>query len=241
MYHYNEIEPIFARKKRLGFSKKLLYHLVHLLKISNKASQELLINGSVKVNDLLIKSNVLIEEEDSITVNGKLLKEGRKFSYFMFHKPKGIECTMDPLIKDNLLAFLPQKDLFNIGRLDKASTGLLIFTNDGRIYDKVLRHENDLEKEYWVSVDQNLKEEQLNQLRSGIKIMGKMTLPCTVERLSENSFKIILKQGLNRQIRRMCFKLGLEVISLHRVRIGLLLLGNLETGKCKAIKKSDIF
>ncbi len=121
-----------------------------------------------------------------------------------------------------------KEELFPVGRLDKESEGLLILTNDGRTFDKTLRSEHQIEKEYLVTVDKEITEHFIVKMSSGINILGKMTLPCKVEQFDDFTFKIILIQGMNRQIRRMCYKLGYEVLQLIRIRIGEVSLGNLQ-------------
>ena len=138
---------------------------------------------------------------------------------------------------DNLKAILPfEADIFPVGRLDKESEGLLLLTNDGTVYDKILRNENKTEKDYIVQVDKPITSEFLETMSDGIVIMGKKTLPCQLIQIDDFAFKITLIQGLNRQIRRMCYKLDYEVLSLKRVRIGDVNLENLKAGEYRILE-----
>lgn len=224
----------------MGFSTKLQYFLVKRLGISNKEVQQLLMDKKVKINGNVISSNPEVEPEDEIAVNGKIVQAAKTFKYLAYYKPRGVETTLNPEIPDNLINILPFSDVFPVGRLDKASEGLLILTDDGRYYDKILRKENKTEKEYLVKVDKPITEEFIENMASGMKIMGKMTLPCKVMRVWDMEFRIVLIQGLNRQIRRMCYKLGYEVLFLQRIRIGNVFLDKLGPGMWREISKTDL-
>ena len=152
-------------------------------------------------------------------MNGNILQEAKKLIYIAYYKPRGIETTLNTDIADNLKNILPFKDdVFPVGRLDKESEGLLLLTNDGTLYDKILRNENKTEKEYLVKVDKEITKSFLETMSSGITIMSKKTLPCKLVQIDETYFQNYLIQGLNRQIRRMCYKLNFEVLSLKRIR-----------------------
>lgn len=200
----------------------------------------MLMDKKVKINGNVISSNPEVEPEDEIKVDGKIVQAAKTFKYLAYYKPRGVETTLNPEIPDNLINILPFSDVFPVGRLDKASEGLLILTDDGRYYDKILRKENKTEKEYLVKVDKPITEEFIENMASGIKIMGKMTLPCEVIKVSDSEFRIVLVQGLNRQIRRMCYKLGYEVLFLQRIRIGNVFLDKLEPGMWREISKTDL-
>ncbi len=200
----------------------------------------MLMEKKVKINGNVISSNPEVEPEDEIKVDGKIVQAAKTFKYLAYYKPRGVETTLNPEVPDNLIKILPFSDVFPVGRLDKASEGLLILTDDGRYYDKILRKENKTEKEYLVRVDKPITEEFIENMASGIKIMGKMTLPCEVIKVSDSEFRIVLVQGLNRQIRRMCYKLGYEVLFLQRIRIGNVFLDKLEPGKWREISKTDL-
>ena len=205
----------------MTFRKRLQYLLVKRLDISNKNALALILEGRLKINGQPIFENVVLNLEDSVIFDERTLQEGKAFFYIAFYKPRGIETTLNSDIQDNLKDILPFKEaLFPIGRLDKESEGLLILTNDGRVFDKTLRSEHQIEKEYLVKVDREIDEDFIQNMSSGINILGKITLPCRVEKIDSFSFRIILIQGINRQIRRMCYKLNYEVLQLIRVRIG---------------------
>jgi 23S rRNA pseudouridine2604 synthase len=157
---------------------------------------------------------------DVVHIDGKPLKENPPLLYIAYHKPVGIVCTTDLKEPKNIINQIshPQR-LFPIGRLDKASHGLIFLTNDGDIVNKVLRAGNNHEKEYIVSVNKPINEGFLQKMKSGIPILGTITKPCIVFQIDKFSFKIILTQGLNRQIRRMCSYLDYDVSSLKRIRI----------------------
>jgi len=205
----------------MTFRKRLQYLLVKRLQISNKNALALILEGKLFVNDIPVFENVVIEPEDSVVYEEQVLKEGKQFLYIAYYKPRGIETTLNLEVEDNLKAILPfEEELFPVGRLDKESEGLLLLTNDGRLFDKTLRSENQTEKEYLVMVDKIIDEDFIQKMSEGIIILGKKTLSCKVEKVDDFTFKIILIQGINRQIRRMCYKLDYEVLKLVRVRIG---------------------
>ena len=205
----------------MTFRKRLQYFLVKRLNISNKSALSFILEGKVKINGLPIFENMVINLGDSVIFKEQILQEGKEFFYVAFYKPRGIETTLNRDIQNNLKDILPFKEeLFPVGRLDKESEGLLILTNDGRVFDKTLRSEHKTEKEYLVKVDREIDEDFIQKMAGGINILGKMTLPCQIEKIDSFSFKIILIQGINRQIRRMCYKLDYEVLQLIRKRIG---------------------
>ena len=225
----------------MSFRNKLQYFLVRKLRISNKEVQTLLLNKKIWVNGNQTCSNVKIEPEDEIIYQNVILQKSKVFTTIAFYKPRGIETTLNKKINDNLASILPFDDVFPIGRLDKDSEGLLLLSNDGRLYDRILRNENKTEKEYVVKVNRPFDNEFLDKMANGIEIMGKNTLPCMINRVDNITFKIILIQGLNRQIRRMCYKLGYEVTFLLRKRIGNLNIKNLKPIEWRLIDKHEIF
>jgi 23S rRNA pseudouridine2604 synthase len=212
----------------MTFRNRLQYLLVKKLQVSNQKALEIILSNTVLVNGSPTNTNIELDQTDEVLYNNEVLKEGKKLIYIAFYKPRGIETTLNTAIPDNLKNILPfEEELFPVGRLDKASEGLLFLTNDGSLYDKMLRNENKTEKEYIVTVDKPIDEHFLDSMSRGIKIMGKMTLPCRIEKVDDFTFRIVLIQGLNRQIRRMCYKLHYEVLRLIRVRIGMIELGDL--------------
>ncbi len=188
------------------------------------------INGTVAV-----KGNRVLPG-DRVTLDGQPIGEKPAPVYLVFHKPAGVTSTTDPVDPDNIIDFIgyPER-IFPVGRLDKASTGLILLTNDGDIVNEVLRVENEHEKEYIVTVDRPLTDRFLKRMAAGVPILGTRTKPCTVERLGGQAFRIILTQGLNRQIRRMCEYLGYQVLTLKRIRIMSIELGDLPVGEYREI------
>lgn len=221
----------------MTFRKRLQYFLVKRLNISNKSALKCISEGKTKINGKVIFENVIVNPEDTVVFEKQILQQGKQFIYVAFYKPRGIETTLNQNIQDNLKNILPfSEELFPVGRLDKESEGLLILTNDGRLFDKTLRSEHKTEKEYLVTVDKEITEEFIFKMSSEISILGKMTLPCRVEKVDDFTFKITLIQGINRQIRRMCYKLDYEVLRLIRVRIGEVSLGNLQPKEFRYFK-----
>jgi len=187
---------------------------------SRREADKLIESGQVKINGKIAKKGNRVSDGDKVTVKGKPLKSNPKHVYLALNKPPGITSTTDLKDKDNIISYLNYPDrIFPIGRLDKPSTGLILLTNDGDIVNKVLRAENNHEKEYIVSVDRPLTKNFIQKMSNGIPILGTVTKKCKVELLSKNTFRIILTQGLNRQIRRMCEHLGYNVKTLKRIRI----------------------
>ncbi|MEO5644562.1 MAG: pseudouridine synthase [Bacteroidia bacterium] len=200
--------------------------------ISNEAADFMIGEGRVRVNGTATSPATKIEKYEEITVDGKIIREAIVFSYVKFYKPRGIECTLNVEIAANLLTvFHFPKKLFPVGRLDKESEGLLLMTDDGSVFKDLAWTENYKEKEYFVALDRSMDDSFLTSMREGVVIMGKMTRPATVIAMSDKVFWIILTQGLNRQIRRMCYKLGYNVMELRRTRIANVELGNLKPGE----------
>lgn len=188
---------------------------------SRRKADDYISDGRVYINGkpALLGSKVSIEDE--ISVDGEIIQyKDKKKVYIAFNKPVGIECTGNNKVKDNIIDYINHKErLFTIGRIDKQSEGLILLTNDGDIVNNVLRAENRKEKEYIVTVNKKITTEFIDKMRKGVRIMGRITRKCFVKKIHENRFKIILTQGMNRQIRRMCEVLGYRVTKLKRVRI----------------------
>ncbi len=188
---------------------------------SRRKADDYISDGRVYINGkpAILGSKVNIEDE--ISVDGEIIQyKDKKKVYIAFNKPVGIECTGNHKVKDNIIDYINHKDrLFTIGRIDKQSEGLILLTNDGDIVNNVLRAENRKEKEYIVTVNKKITTEFIDKMRKGVRIMGRITRKCFVKKIHENRFKIILTQGMNRQIRRMCEVLGYRVTKLKRVRI----------------------
>ena len=204
--------------------------------ITNEKANLIIGRGSVRVDGKVDSPASKIENWQAISVDDKIIRSAIIFSYIKFYKPIGIECTLNPKIDNNLLTVFkyPQK-LFPVGRLDKDSEGLLLMTDDGRIFNQVAISERHKEKEYLVTLDRNYDNVFLEKMSNGIVIMGKLTRSCKLIAVTEKSFRIILTQGMNRQIRRMCYKLGYQVLELIRIRIVNVELGDLKVGTWKEL------
>lgn len=178
---------------------------------------------------------------DDVRIDGERIKKKMLPIYIALNKPKGVTCTTDLKDKANIIDFINHKNrIFPIGRLDKLSEGLIFLTNDGDIVNKILRAGNNHEKEYFVTVDKTISPDFINKMRNGVKILGTVTKKCFVKQEGDNRFKIILVQGLNRQIRRMCEALGYNVVALKRVRIMNFTVSNLPTGKWRYFTPTEI-
>jgi 23S rRNA pseudouridine2604 synthase len=195
----------------------------------------------IKVNGVLAELGTKVTDDDIITVDGKQLNEKPETVYIAFNKPVGIICTTDTNIKDNILDYMnyPSR-IFHIGRLDKPSEGLIFMTNDGDIVNKILRAGNNHEKEYIVTVDKPLTGDFIRKMSEGVNILDTVTQKCFVKMESKYVFRIILKQGLNRQIRRMCEVLGYEVIKLKRIRIMNVTLDGIRYGEWRYLTSEEI-
>ncbi|MCP9750632.1 23S rRNA pseudouridine(2604) synthase RluF [Ferruginibacter sp. HRS2-29] len=182
-----------------------------------------------------------VEEGDVVKIDGEPLKKKKAPVYILLNKPKGVTCTTDLKDKTNIIDFVNFKTrIFPIGRLDKLSEGLIFLTNDGDIVNKILRAGNGHEKEYVVNVDKPITPDFIKKMRNGVKILGTVTAPCFVKQEGDNRFKIILTQGLNRQIRRMCEALDYRVTALKRVRIMNITLSGLPTGKWRFFSPQEL-
>ncbi len=190
---------------------------------SRRAADKLIEQGRVKINGEVPLMGTKVSDEDEVSVNGEVVHRAKKkkMVYIAFNKPRGIVCTTDQLReKDNIIDYInyPTR-VFPIGRLDKPSEGLIFLTNDGDIVNKILRARNNHEKEYEVSVDKPVTKEFVEAMQNGVPILDTITQKCKVKQTGKKTFKIILTQGLNRQIRRMCEHLDYDVKRLKRVRI----------------------
>jgi len=197
--------------------------------------------GRVSINGKEAKKGNRVTENDIVLIDGESLKIKAQPVYLMFNKPKGITCTTDLKDTTNIIDFINYKSrIFPIGRLDKLSEGLIFLTNDGDIVNKILRAGNMHEKEYVVTADKVITIDFLNKMRNGISILGTVTKKCFVKQGGEKKFRIILTQGLNRQIRRMCAALDYKVTSLKRVRIMNITLQGLAPGKWRHFSSKEI-
>ncbi|QIA07807.1 23S rRNA pseudouridine(2604) synthase RluF [Draconibacterium halophilum] len=208
---------------------------------SRREADRLIESGKVKVNGELVGLGVQITANDRIEVDGQIITKEVPNIYLAFHKPVGITCTTDTTKKDNIVDFInfPER-IFPVGRLDKPSEGLIFMTNDGDIVNKILRAGNQHEKEYIVSVNRKITQSFIRQMSNGVPILDTVTKKCQVERINDFTFNIVLTQGLNRQIRRMCSHLGYEVTRLKRVRIMNIKLGKLKRGEYRHFTPDEL-
>ena len=214
---------------------------------SRREADKLIEHRKVKVNGEIAVLGTVVEESDKVELNGKVLKLKSNNVYIALNKPVGITCTTERHIKGNIIDFInyPER-IFPIGRLDKESEGLILLTNDGSIVNKILREENNHEKDYIVTVDKDINEEFIKNMSNGVKIFNPVkkshtiTKKCNVVKINKRTFKITLSQGLNRQIRRMCSKCGFEVIKLKRLRIMNISLNDLPIGKWRYLTKKEL-
>lgn len=189
---------------------------------SRREADKFILDERVTINGIVAKMGEKIDPNDDISVDGeRISKKPNKKIYIILNKPKGIVCTTDSGVeKNNIIDYVNHpKRIFPIGRLDKTSEGLIFLTNDGDIVNKILRAKNKHEKEYHVTVDKPITHEFIQQMSKGLPILNTVTRPCEIKRIKDYEFKIILTQGLNRQIRRMCEYLGYRVKKLKRIRI----------------------
>ncbi|MGN7765656.1 23S rRNA pseudouridine(2604) synthase RluF [Paenibacillus sp. 22594] len=207
---------------------------------SRREADKLVEGGRVSINGERAVLGSQAEPGDEVRIDGKLLETGSKVVYIALNKPVGITSTTEAHIQGNIVDFIGHHErIFPIGRLDKDSEGLILLTNDGDIVNKILRAEGKHEKEYIVTVDRPLTPSFITGMSSGVKILGSRTLPCEVTRISERVFRIILTEGKNRQIRRMCSAFGYEVRRLQRIRVMNIRLGTLQTGEWRELSAQE--
>ena len=210
---------------------------------SRRAADILIEEGKVTINGEITEIGSKVEEGDQVEVEGQKIINSikQKNIYLAFNKPTGIVCTTDRRVEpNNIIDFIKYpKRIFPIGRLDKPSEGLIFLTNDGDIVNKILRSKNNHEKEYIVSVNRPINKDFIQSMSNGVEILDTITKNCFVKQLGQKKFKIILTQGLNRQIRRMCESLGYRVRSLKRVRIMNIKL-DVPTGKYREFTKEEL-
>ena len=197
--------------------------------------------GRVTCNGQKAALGTQVADGDEVLIDGLAVGTKKKQIYIALNKPVGIICTTETHIKDNIIEHVrfPER-IFPVGRLDRDSEGLILLTNNGDIVNEILRSENNHEKEYVVWVDRPITDLALRMMASGVKIMGEKTKPARVERISSQTFRIVLTQGLNRQIRRMCSALGYKAQRLQRVRIMNIHLGDLKSGRWRHLSAPEL-
>lgn len=196
--------------------------------------------GLVRINGHAATLGTRVNSGDQVTMRGQSLRPRPRRVILAYHKPAGVTCTTDQRDPSNIVNAVAYRErIFPVGRLDKASEGLIFLTNDGDIVNKILRAGNAHEKEYIVTVDRPIRREFLERMAAGVPILNTVTKPCQIRPLSSRSFGIILTQGLNRQIRRMCEYLGYEVTRLQRIRIMKIKLGELKLGRWRLLSSVE--
>ena len=208
---------------------------------SRREADRLIEEGRVTVNGIVAESGMQVCGDDVVLVDGKNIIPETNDVYIAFNKPLGITCTTDSRDPSNIIDYIgyPER-IFPIGRLDKNSSGLILLTNDGSIVNTLLRAENNHEKEYQVTVDRLYDDKFIKEMQSGVPVLGQITLPCKINRVSARVFRIILHQGLNRQIRRMCEYEGYKVVKLRRIRFMNINLGTLGTGQWRYLTAKEV-
>ncbi|EFM10823.1 pseudouridine synthase [Paenibacillus curdlanolyticus YK9] len=208
---------------------------------SRREADKLVDEGRVTINGIVAQLGSQAEQGDDVRINGKRIGASRRHVYIALNKPVGITSTTESQIKGNIVDFVGHSErIFPIGRLDKDSEGLILMTNDGDIVNRILRAEGKHEKEYIVTVDRPVTPMFIKGMSEGVRILGTMTLPCQVTRIAERIFKIVLTEGKNRQIRRMCEVFGYRVVRLRRVRIMNIHLGDLANGRWRDLHQDEL-
>jgi 23S rRNA pseudouridine2604 synthase len=208
---------------------------------SRREADKLVDDARVTINDDIALPTSRVQTGDVVAIDGEKIKSKQRPIYIALNKPIGVTSTTDMSDKTNIIRFMNHpKRIFPVGRLDKDSEGLILLTNDGDIVNKILRSSNNNEKEYVVTVDREITHEMIKQMGSGVRILGEVTKPCYIRQEGQRRFRIILKQGLNRQIRRMCETFGYKVKTLKRIRIMHIQLGALPTGKWRYLTPQEM-
>jgi len=208
---------------------------------SRRGADAAIAEGRVRVNGQVATLGTQVEAGDAVELDGKPIAARNEFTYIALNKPVGVTCTTERHVEGNIIDFVNHPDrIFPVGRLDKDSEGLILLTNNGDIVNELLRVENHHEKEYVVTVDRPVTDEFLRGMAHGVDILDTRTLPCKVRRIGRNVFGIILTQGLNRQIRRMCAAFEYRVWKLQRVRINNLRLDGLAPGKWRDLRMDEL-
>lgn len=220
---------------------KINQYISQAMALSRREADRLLKAGRVSVNGEIGEMGQMISEGDLVQIDGKRIENNVQSVYLALNKPAGITCTAAPHIEGNIIDFVnyPER-IFPVGRIDKASEGLILLTNDGELANAISHADHGHEKEYLVTLDKTFSDEFIYNMGQGVQIPGAMTKPCFIERISEDEFRIILTQGLNRQIRRMCRAFGYTVTKLERIRIMNIRLGKLARGEYRELSNEEI-
>jgi 23S rRNA pseudouridine2604 synthase len=208
---------------------------------SRREADSWVAGGRVSINGMVATLGTKVLAGDAVRIDGRTVGAETAHVYIALHKPVGVECTTDPRVPDNVVEFVAHRErIFPIGRLDKDSEGLILLTNDGDIVNELLRAAHGHEKEYLVTVDRPITDEFLKAMAGGVRILDQMTAPCRVRRAGKNIFRIVLTQGLNRQIRRMCEVFGYTVRRLIRVRFVNIVLEGLSPGRWRNLTRAEL-
>ncbi|PZX03658.1 pseudouridine synthase [Psychrobacillus insolitus] len=208
--------------------------------ISRRGADKWIIEGKVTINGITAELGSKVEAGDDVRVDGKPIVVEQPLVYLVLNKPVGITSTTERHVKGNIVDFVNHPlRVFHIGRLDKDSDGLILLTNDGDIVNEILRVENKHEKEYVVTVNEKITDSFLEEMATGVEILGTTTLPCKIKKMGPKTFNITLTQGLNRQIRRMCSALGYSVKSLQRIRIMNINIEGLSIGEWRELSDTE--
>lgn len=208
---------------------------------SRREADRYIESGRVTVDGVRAIPGIKVSKGQVVKLDGKSISKEEEMIYIALNKPVGITCTTDRNIKGNIVDFVNhEKRIFHIGRLDKDSEGLILLTNDGDIVNKILRAGNNHDKEYIVTVNKPINDEFIKRMGNGIKILEKITKKCLVNKEGEKTFRIILTEGMNRQIRRMCEALGYKVTKLKRIRIMNIKLGKLKIGEWRNLTNEEL-
>jgi len=233
-------EYIIVHKER-GSQVRLNKFISETGYCSRREADKLIEEGRVTIDGLKAVMGMKVNINANVRIDGKSLKKEDKLVYIALNKPVGITCTTEKKVRGNIVDFVNhEKRIFPIGRLDKDSQGLILLTNDGDIVNKILRAGNNHEKEYIVTVDKPIDTKFIDSMSNGVKILGTITKKCIVNKINERTFRIILTQGMNRQIRRMCEALGYNVTKLNRIRIMNIKLGNLKIGSWRNLSSEEL-
>lgn len=216
----------------MGFRQKIRHYIVQNFGFTNKEATQIILSGRLTVNGDVVTENILFDETHDIFLDNSLLKPKTIYTYLAFYKPRGIETTHSKEKENNLMFHLPQSEnLAFAGRLDKESEGLLILSDDGKYIQSLSEPHKEKEKEYLVKVNKLINDEFIKNMSGGVDIVIARTKPCFVEKISDYQFRIILTEGKNKQIRRMCKAFGYRVEELLRIRIDNVELGVLKPGE----------
>lgn len=207
---------------------------------SRRQADKLVADNKVRINNTPATLGSVVGPSDKVYVDRKLINQIEEKIYLAFNKPRGVTCTTDKRDKTNIIDYINhQQRIFPIGRLDKDSQGLILLTNDGDIVNKILRASNNHEKEYIVTVNKKITPHFLKKMAAGVFILDQVTNPCKIKKINDFTFNIILTQGLNRQIRRMCEVFEYDVITLQRIRIMNIELGKLKLGQTRKLNAQE--